>query len=66
MKARAYSASTVLDAHRRVLQMVVETLAEMSKKERYTLRTRGDGIVTLEEVLEHAEQALTLRVRKVK
>jgi len=55
-----YAARTVRAAHRRVLKMIVEVVAEMPAHDRSVLRAWGGGVVTLDEVAYHARAALAL------
>lgn len=64
-KQKAYSASTVIAAHRRVLDMVASYLETLPQRVLDTaVVDRGTGLTTGDDVLHHVLEAKKLRVKR--
>lgn len=62
-KIQSANPKVVLAARKRVLDMVVRVLSKMPSEDRMTLRVDGEeGIITLDEVIEHAKSARDIKV----
>ena len=62
-RLRRYSAATVIRTQKRVLHLALNTIGRMSHRQRLTLRTCGDGLITLNELTDHIAAAIRLKVR---
>lgn len=62
---KRYSAATVIRSQKRVLNLALNTIGRMSKRQLLTLRVCGDGgLITLNELSEHIVAAIHLKVRQ--
>lgn len=64
MKRRTCSAATVIATQRRVLKLVSGYLSKLGPEVRTRLMTDGQGLLTIDELLEHVKIAIALRVKK--
>jgi len=64
VKERRYNAKTVIRSQKRVLNLAINTIGRMSKRDLLKLRATSEGgLITLNELTEHLVAAYHLKVK---